>query len=609
MNFCNDCLTKKKYFSFKNNHSFCSLKCLNIGPKNDSDDIESSEEESIDPNREIPLDVVLSEKYIFDLVWTNSLYFKVEIFIYQFPDELMLFKCNLLRGNLNSQLFDNLQFESNEPILTPVLLKTQESLEKLDKIFIRNLFNNSFVAKGFIWQLLKIDNNLGYFLKKIYDEFHESSVFKKQNGKEILNMGNHFKMNKKDIYFNKYILHILTKSFSEIFKTDFIPNPFSDDHCNKNFRIIVPDLKNHKEKWIKIMKEYLDRDNSQIETRAHKDTMMESPPGHYIDKNNYFHFLALDDQNVVRGYIVCKLFPIGIKGTFNFLENLKKLIPDNNGDDSLKITDTNYQSFINYLSEYTSPKDDDKIWYYDDNNLKTNVFSIESLTVDISVRGPKFRLAHFLIYHAMLFIKNAYKDLNVGLVTTFSAAVATAHIVEKYFGFSRPPKRNDDNKEFFDILKTIKQINDFIRVIYEKVTDINDDELADFNKGINKPDTPLNEITYHDFFDMGVQLQFLRNQQEKHELLMKNMVYNMNAIQSFHQVYIGLGFTHILWIENNTFIEHMKEYSKKLKNCIIPKKRKIIEIEDDDETEQKRQRLKSFYKNGLTHDNMNSMFQ
>ena len=241
MNFCNDCLTKKKYFSFKNNQSFCSLKCLNLGPKNDEDS-ESNESEEIDPNREIPLDIVLSEKYIFDLVWTNSLYFKVEIFIYQFPNELMLFKCNLLPNNLNPQLFDNLQFESNEPILTPVLLKTQESLENLDKIFIRNLFNNSFVANGFLWQLIKMDRNLGYFLKQIYDEFHKSSVFKIQNGNEILNMGNHFQMNEKAIYFHKYILYILTKAFSEIFQTKIIPNPFSDDPCNKNFQIIIINL-------------------------------------------------------------------------------------------------------------------------------------------------------------------------------------------------------------------------------------------------------------------------------------------------------------------------------------------------------------------------------
>jgi hypothetical protein len=608
MNYCNDCITKKKYIYFKNNQSFCSLECLNLGPKNDLDS-ESSEESEIDPNREIPLDLVFSKKYIFDLVWTNSLYFKVEVFLYKFPDELMLYKCNLLRNNLNTQLFDNLQFESNEPTITPVLLQTQESSENLDQVFMRNLFNNSFVGNGFFWQLVKINQNLGYFFKQICDEFHKSGVFKIQNGIEILNMGNHFKMNETAIYFNKYILYILTKAFSEIFKTKIIPNPFSDDPCNKNFQIIIPDLKNDKEKWILLMADYLKRDDSQIEMRAHRDTMMETPPHHYINKNNYFHFIAIDDQNVVMGYIVCKLFPLGIRGTFNFLENLKKIIPDNNNDDSLHITDTNYQYFINYLSDYIGNKDASKIWYYDDENLKTNVFSIESLTVDISVRGAKFRLAHFLVYHAMLFIQNSYKDLHVGLVSTFAAAGGTGHIVEKYFGLTRPPRKNKENKEFFNILEQKTMIADIISQIYHEISNISDDELIDFNKGLNNPETPLNDITYHDFFKKGKHLQKLRTQQEDNDLSLKIMAYNINATQSLNKSYGGLGFTHILWIENESFIEHMKEYSKKLKNC-IPKKRKIIEIEDDDdEREKKKKRLQTFLKNGLTLDHMNSIFK
>lgn len=613
-------LKESEYVHIKNNKLFCSEKCLKLylGPKFNEDSDESFEEEIDD------IKLVLSEKYNFDIIWNFSLYFKLEIFLYQNSNDQFLFKTNIIGPNKN--LIENIIFKEKEQNFDLVFTKnTKEINDNLDKKFIKNLFNNNFYYGGIFWNLINVNDItvLQSILKGISNDFNKSKILSLQKGIELTKMGHYFKLDDKFLYFHKYIDFILRKSFIDIFNMDLmpdenenfslIPNPFSgtnesiSDQCNKYFRIVIPNLKTEKKKWKFLINEYLERDKLQIEGRKNVlETMMIEPPQSYIKNNNYFHFLAIDSQGRIMGYVICKIFPLeDIRGTHSFMEKIRNLIPQDN--DTSVISDNNYEYFINHLLSHKTlfNKDDvsqKKIWYYDDENLKTNIFSIESLSVDKSVRGIKFRLAHFLIYNAMIFIQNSYKDLHVGLVTTYAAAEATGHIVSKYFSFTEPKKKNKSNIEFIDLSKNLIKKTNEIQFIYDEIKDANEDELDDYNSGENNLIEEEENIKYPNYYNKGKEMKILKIEYKKLELEYENFQLNFKFLKTFFDYY-HIGYTHILWIENENFIENMNEITKKLKKCIDERKGKR-KNEGDEERERKKMKFK-----GLSLKNMNKLFQ
>lgn len=368
----------------------------------------------------------ITEKYEFIISWKKAIFFRMNLFFYLNSQNEIKTGIELISEKKNKILVKNIYFVDEDLIGEYYNENNTDDFNS----FIVSLLNNGLKNDIFLDEILDIKRLLEYL-----NENKENSVF-------------FFKPN--SIYFDEYIEKILKNSIKEILgkelnKKQGIPNFFSDKKCDNSFKIVIADIHGkNKDFWATKMKYYLDKDymaEKRFPTKG--KTMMSQPPESHIDSNDYFHFIAINEKTNIVGYVICEIIPF----KFSYkIDSEKELFEEflSHFKGRINSEDLNLQNYIDYL---INSIDNNK------NDIKTNLFEITSLSVDRDYRGSQFRIAHFLIYYALLFAQNTLNELDLVISGTESAAEATTAILSKYFGFT-----NKDKKR--------------LRLFYDNLTDI-----------------------------------------------------------------------------------------------------------------------------------------
>jgi hypothetical protein len=529
---CYYCNQKKRYFNFQNDRFLCQ-KCLNLN----GSIIVKGDQYSMD----------IDTKYEFNIYFNKIMYFKFNIYKYYIDDEIKI-GIDFVFDNKYQRLFENLnffQFNLNYPteyskFFPDELLKYIERIVNFDEEDISAY--NIIQQNGNINKLFQVMMN-------------------RENKKELY----YFTMYNFIIYFYNYIKIVLNDAIKTILYDinydKITPNFFAKKYnCDTKFKIVIPDLLENEKEWEEKIGQYLIRDKQLEEKREGKQQeMMYHPPNSYIGYPHYFHFILMDDEEKqIIGYCVCHLV------SMNFIRNtqsgnyfLQTMIPLFIKKETNNI---NFQLFQNYLIK---------------ENEKTNLFYIDSLSVDKLYRGPDYAFATFLIYHALLFALNA-KELNIGLVGVESAAKATEKIVEK-FGFTNVKfnKISDEKIKKYD--EIITKIENFIldpiitqeeKYIYDQnVIRFYDEDFQMNEKFLIENLDKYFEIlvqskSYADLgylysvcFNLKIELEGTKETSEGIDLLL-DIFYPNNTI------------TDVLYIDNPNFIQTMQQFAILMIKCV-----------------------------------------
>jgi hypothetical protein len=543
-----------------------------------------------------------TNKYEFNITWQNSIFFKMNLFIYDSNDDQDFDKMvglEFIFDDENIAFFDNIIFDKDIRIYDVYLLHADNVIEK-DFPYLLNFINN-YRRKGIVSRCLESNKELMLkTLKNIESEVYEKFYFQLDS-------------NSSDIYFHRYINFILKRSFNKIFenskkKPTITPNFLADQKCTTKFRIIIADLLEYQNFWKEKMEEYLSRDIQLDDPRP--GIRMVAPPKSHIDENNYFHFIALDAQDNIAGYCICSLSGNNrIRTELGDIKNYFKIFENKEFKKGLKSDNPNIKLFIDYVSSFAN--NDTPL-----TSFKSNLFYIESLSTDKAYRGTieggSLRIAAFLVYHVLLFAMNA-KEFNIGLVGVYSAAEATKAILVKYFGFTENKYLLDERillNEKNEIENLIEVLNVTNQEIMEKIKNISDDyDFEQYEQGYIDAELNIRENPPYDYlfvdinelrmYELGYKhkelLYFIQKSENEINELYKNT--NINY-QIFNMYKTSYSVTDCLFIDNPLFHNLMNEYSKRLVDCVVnneetgSKKRKIRTGEEE-EPERKKKKIKT----------------
>lgn len=566
---CYYCKQDRRYFIFQNKISLCK-KCLTSVNLNGFI-IVKGENNLIDIN----------QKYEFNTHYNSIIYFKFNIYKYIKDDQIRI-GIDFVFDNINKRLFENVNFYQFN-LKYPNDYSTIFPGEFLN--YIDSFLNYDEYDKN--------TNNL-------IQTFDVNKVFQIMVNNESKEETYYFPIYNFLFYFDNYIKIVLKNAIEKIlFDIDYdknIPNFMAQKYkCDTTFKIVIPDLLNDEELWEEKINEYLLRDEKLEEKRpGRQQEMMSRPPSSYITYPNYFHFiLTNNDETQIIGYCVCHVVSMNyIKNTKSSKFFLQSMIPLFIKQETDNI---NFQLFQNYLKN---------------NNTKTNLFYIDSLSVDKEYRGSDFAFSSFLIYHALLFALNA-KELNIGIIGVQSAAKATEIIVEK-FGFTNIHIKDEIIIKYEEIISKIELFinNPNITKEDKEIYNLNVIRFYDEEFEMNKNFEFENLDNYFEilvqsksFSDLGYFYSFcffikkeLEDTKKKSESidLILNMFYNNHTI------------TDLVYIDNPSFIQKMYSLGILMISCVEEINRKSNKRKLEGVEEEKRKKIK--LKFVLSMDQINKIF-
>jgi hypothetical protein len=206
--------------------------------------------------------------------------------------------------------------------------------------------------------------------------------------------------------------------------------------------------------------------------------------------------------------------------------------------------------------------------------------------------GSSDRMAHFMLYNALLFASNA-NDLNIGLIT-HSVSSYTQIIGKNYFNFTSAKFYIDEDylinkkKEKRILIKKLNNLHDYIKddISLSILSVVGFSEyIRGYNESINTFHTfdtlyfdedSINSLEKEiknkklngKYYDIGFIRYKIVVSFGHLDTMIETSENNKVPFNDIRRHYLGdINMTDILYIRNKTFLQKMDGYAKKIKQC------------------------------------------